>query len=182
MEHKDTKTQRLFMLRAALCAFVSLCSVIFLLMLGACSMSDDDDDSGSSEVKEYVKVGDRVPVFSVDVVDAEGRTSTFSTAQLTGETVIVLFNTSCGDCQRELPRLNDYYLEHRNDAGFQMVAISREEEPESVAAFWKEKGLSMPYSPQPDRRIYGLFASAVIPRVYFCGADGIITKVLIEKW
>jgi thiol-disulfide isomerase/thioredoxin len=154
-------------------------ALLLVAVVTGCRMSDDDDDS---EVKEYVKVGSHVPLFSVNTIAEDGTMSMFTTARLTGETVIVLFNTSCGDCQRELPRLNDYYLEHRNDAGFQMVAISREEEPESVAAFWKEKGLSMPYSPQPDRRIYGLFASAVIPRVYFCGADGIITKVLIEKW
>jgi thiol-disulfide isomerase/thioredoxin len=170
------------MLRAALCAFVSLCSVIFLLMLGACSMSDDDDDSGSSEVKEYVKVGDRVPVFTVDVVDAEGRTSTFSTAQLTGETVIVLFNTSCKDCQRELPKLNEYYLAHRYDKGFQMVAISRAEGEQSVADFWSANNLQIPYSAQEDRKIYDLFASSVIPRVYFVSSSGIITKVLIENF
>ena len=180
MERKDTKIQRFFMLRATLCAFVSLCSLTFLLMLGACSMSDDDDDSGSSEVKEYVKVGDRVPVFSVDVVDAEGRTSTFSTAQLTGETVIVLFNTSCKDCQRELPKLNEYYLAHRHEKGFQMVAIAREESAESIAAYWEAQGLEIPYSPQPDRRIYNLFASAIIPRVYYCNADGTVTHILIE--
>ena len=126
-------------------------------------------------------VGDRVPVFTVETVDADGTTGTFSTTQLTGETVIVLFNTSCGDCRRELPLLNDYYLEHRDDEGFLMVAISREEGAESVAAYWKEQGLSIPYSAQTDRRIYQLFASSIIPRVYFCSADGIITKIFIEK-
>ena len=143
-------------------------------------MSDDDD--GGGEVKEYVVVGDRVPLFSVETVAEDGTVSTFSTEHLSGETVIVLFNTSCGDCQRELPRLNDYYLEHRNDEGFQMVAISREEKEESVAAYWKEQGLKIPYSAQEDRRIFHLFASAVIPRVYFCLGDGTVTKVLIEKW
>lgn len=126
-------------------------------------------------------VGDRVPVFTVETVGADGTRGTFSTSQLSGETVIVLFNTSCGDCRRELPRLNEYYLEHRYDEGFQMVAISREEGAESVAAFWKEQGLSIPYSAQTDRRIYQLFASSIIPRVYFCSANGIVTKVLIEK-
>jgi peroxiredoxin len=141
-------------------------------------MGDDDD----GEVTEYVKVGDRVPAFSVETVLADGSTATFSTAQLTGETVIVLFNTSCGDCQRELPRMNDYYLQHCGDKGFQMVAISREEGAESVAAYWKEQGLSIPYSAQTDRRIYNLFASSIIPRTYFCSADGIITQILVETF
>ena len=147
------------------------------LLALSCNAVNDDDNS---EVKEYVKVGDRVPVFSVDVVDSEGRTSVFSTARLTGETVIVLFNTSCGDCRRELLQLNAYYLAHRHDKGFQMVAIAREESAESIAAYWQAQGFEIPYSPQPDRRIYNLFASSIIPRVYYCTADGIVTRILIE--
>lgn len=148
------------------------------VVFAACSMGDDDD----GEVREYVKVGDRVPAFSVETVLADGSTATFSTAQLTGETVIVLFNTSCGDCQRELPRMNDYYLQHRHEKGFQMVAISRAEGAESVAAYWKEQGLSIPYSAQTDRRIYNLFASSIIPRTYFCSADGSVTRILVETF
>lgn len=147
------------------------------LLALSCNAVNDGDDTN---VKEYVKVGDRVPVFSVDVVDSEGRTSVFSTARLTGETVIVLFNTSCGDCRRELPQQNAYYLAHRHDKGFQMVAIAREESAESIAAYWQAQGFEIPYSPQPDRRIYNLFASSIIPRVYYCTADGIVTRILIE--
>ena len=150
--------------------------LLILTAVGCSSVVDDEDD-----VKEYVKIGDRLPLFSVDVVDGDGKTATFSTAALTGETVIVLFHTSCGDCQRELPRLNEYYLQHRSEPGFQMIAISREEGAESIAAYWQAQNLSIPYSAQTDRRIYNLFASSVIPRVYFCSAEGIVTKICVEK-
>ena len=147
------------------------------LSVASCSSVVDDED----DAKEYVKVGDHVPLFSVETVLADGSTAVFSTAQLTGETVIVLFHTGCQDCQRELPRLNAYYLRHRSEPGFQMVAISREEGAESIAAFWQAQNLSIPYSAQADRRIYNLFASSVIPRVYFCSPEGIVTKIYIEK-
>ena len=156
--------------------------LLYLLLLGCsslfagCSSVVDEDDA-----VERVHVGDRVPLFSVTVSDGE-QERTFSTAQLTGETVIVLFHTSCGDCQRELPRMNDYYLQHRHEKGFQMVAISRAEGAESVAAYWKEQGLSIPYSAQTDRRIYNLFASSIIPRTYFCSADGTVTRILVETF
>ncbi len=156
-----------------LCLFCLGCSS----MLGSCSMSDSED---SDEVVERVKVGDRVPSFTAEMVGAGGSTFTFSSADLKGETVIVFFNTWCKDCQRELPRLNDYYLQHREDEGFQMVAISRAEAGENVADFWADNGLQIPYSAQEDRHIYDLFASSVIPRVYFCSAQGIVTKVFIE--
>ena len=158
--------------------FLLFISYFLLLTLAAgCSSVNDDKDEGGADVK----VGDRVPLFTVETVTENGTKSVFSTERLTGETVIVLFHTSCGDCQRELPRLNAYYLQHCKDNGFQMVAISREEGAESVAAFWKEKQLSIPYSAQTDRRIYNLFASTYIPRVYFCTADGIVTKICVEQ-
>lgn len=148
--------------------------LLYLLLTGCSSIEDD-------ETKERVAVGDRVPLFSVEMVK-DGERSTFSTAQLTGETVIVFFNTTCPDCQRDLPKLNQYYLKHKVDEGFQMVAISREEGEEDVAAYWKDNGLQIPYSAQNDRRIYELFASSIIPRVYFVSAQGIVTRIFIERF
>ena len=149
--------------------------LLCLTMMGCSSITDDDDD-----VVEKVRAGDRLPVFSVTVT-ADGQQRTFSTEKLTGEIVIVLFSSTCKDCQRELPRLNDYYLKHRGDEGFQMVAISRAEGESVVAPFWKEYNLSIPYSAQEDRRIYELFASSIVPRVYFSNAQGIVTRVYIER-
>lgn len=147
-----------------------------LLLWGCGSIHEEDD------VVERIVVGSRVPIFSVNVVDYEGLTTSFSTNRLYGETVIVFFSTQCKDCQRELPELNDYYLKHKDDNGFQMVAISREEGEQSVADFWSANNLQIPYSAQEDRKIYDLFASSVIPRVYFVSSSGIITKVLIENF
>ena len=148
--------------------------LLCLAWVGCSSVVDDDD-----EVVERVQVGDHVPSLTVSVVDG-GVRRTFSTDALTGQTVIVLFNTACSDCQRELPRLNSYYVQHRDEAGFQMVAISREEGEESVAAYWSANGLQIPYSAQADRSVYSLFASSVIPRVYFCTAEGVVTRIYVE--
>ena len=147
------------------------------LMLWGCGSIHEEDD-----VVERIVVGSRVPIFSVNVVDYEGLTTSFSTNRLYGETVIVFFSTQCKDCQRELPELNEYYLKHKDDEGFQMVAISRAEGEQSVADFWSANNLQIPYSAQEDRKIYDLFASSVIPRVYFVSSSGIITKVLIENF
>ena len=61
------------------------------------------------------------------------------------------------------------------------MAISREEDEASVAAFWADNGLQMPYSAQTDRSIYNLFATSIIPRIYFC-SDGIVTRIDVEKF
>ena len=167
--------------KAYLCAMNwKILSILLALFLTGCII-DDHEEPASSDESSLVGVGDRLPVFSVEVTDGE-KTWRFSSSSLTGTTVIVFFNTTCRDCQRELPELNAYYLAHRSEAGFQMVAISREEGAESVAAYWAANGLLIPYSAQTDRRIYSLFATSVIPRIYFCGADGIVTRVYIEKF
>lgn len=143
--------------------------LITMLFCGCCVIDEGD-------VEEKVMVGDKVPQFTVDVID-NGERTVFSTADIDCETVIVFFNTSCEDCRRELPRLNGYYLQHRMEKNFRMVAISREEEEASVAEYWSANGLSIPYSAQTDRRVYNLFASAVIPRVYYCSSEGIIIGI-----
>lgn len=148
--------------------------LLYLLLTGCSSIEDD-------ETKERVAVGDRVPLFSVEMVK-DGERSTFSTSHLTGETVIVFFSVKCGDCQRDLPKLNQYYLKHKDDPGFQMIAISRAEGEELVVPFWEEYGLQIPYSAQNDRSIYELFASSKVPRVYFVSAQGIVTRVFIERF
>lgn len=149
--------------------------LLCLIVMGCNSIHEED------EVIERVKVGDRVPSFSVEMVTDAGR-STFSTAHLTGESVIVFFNTWCPDCQRELPKLNDYYIRHRDDVNFQMIAISRGEGEDTVAPFWEEYGLQIPYSAQQDQRVFDLFASSVIPRVYFVSEQGIVTSIFIERF
>lgn len=153
--------------------------VMAFLLLG-CTI-DKHEDQPDPDESNLIRVGDRLPSFSVDVITANG-SGEFSTSHLTGPTVIVLFHTSCSDCQRELPVLNDYYLSHRDDPGFQMVAIAREEGRESIESFWQSHQLSIPYSPQPDRRIFSLFATQTIPRVYICSSEGIVLWMGVEKF
>gem|GEM_PF-5093123 len=57
--------------------------------------------------------------------------------------------------------------EPRGDAlGVRFICISRGETQPSVAAYWQEAGLTLPYSAQPDDAVYRLFANRIIPRVY----------------
>ena len=77
---------------------------LLLCMLVGCVV--DEPGEGSADT-DLVGVGDRLPSFSVGVIDDTAH-YTFSSDALTGPTVIVFFNTSCSDCQRELPVLNEY--------------------------------------------------------------------------
>ena len=113
-----------------------------------------------------LQVGDKIPAFTIELND--GRLLSHSDF-LKGSWLICFFNTSCPDCRKELYNLQ---LAIHNS---QLVCIAREQSAESIERYWKENGLTLPYSAQTDRAIYNLFATRGIPRIYIT-QDGIITK------
>lgn len=122
-----------------------------------------------------LQVGDRLPEFEITLNNGDMVT----TESLRGsESVIVFFNTFCVDCRRELPELQKLYDECiLQNRPIRFICISREEGAASVAKFWEENNLTMPYSAQTDRRVYNLFASSGIPRLYEADKDLVIIKV-----
>ncbi len=122
-----------------------------------------------------LQVGDRLPEFEITLNNGDMVT----TESLRGsESVIVFFNTSCIDCRRELPELQKLYDEFlMQNRPVCFMCISREEGAASVAKFWDENHFTMPYSAQTDRRIYNLFASSGIPRLYEVDKDLVIKRV-----
>ena len=141
-----------------------LSTCIFLAIVGTSCINDGEPDNSGG-----VKVGDQLPEFSVEL-NTGVSISTADFADKRG--AIVFFNTSCRDCQRELPALQKVYDKTKEDIIW--VAIAREENEASISKFWSQENLSIPYSPQPDRRIYALFANSGIPRLYLTDG-GIIT-------
>ena len=145
--------------------FVLLLFIPFFL---SCVIGREDADVEDSSI---VQVGDRLPAF--DVVTSDGQHVT--TDSLMGRrSVVVFFHTTCGDCQKELPQVDVLYRSHRQEPGFRLICIARDERQPDIQAFWEKNGLVMPYSPQPDNRVYSLFARRTIPRLYLSGPDGIV--------
>lgn len=115
-------------------------------------------------------IGDVLPVFSVEMNDG----SVVSNQTLLGvPAVIVFFNTGCTDCQRELPVIEQLY----QTGVIRVVCISRAQKKEEIEHYWQAHEFTMPYSPQPDRKVYELFATERIPRIYLINSQGIITTL-----
>ena len=131
---------------------------ILMALLAAVSCIHDDPD------QEFeLKTGDRIPEFTVRMSDG----ATVTSAQLSeGPAVIMFFHTGCPDCQNTLPSVQRLYDNYKDEVKF--VLISREQQDEEILPYWQEKGYTMPYSPQKDRKIYNLFATSRVPRVYIC--------------
>lgn len=135
-------------------------------------------------------VGDAVPRFSVTLND--GSIFDYSVMQQY-PCVVMFFDTSCSDCRAALPIVQRVSTRETFIAqGIRFVCIAREEGEASIASFWETTGLTMPYSPQPDRSVYHLFANSIIPRLYVTSpgqaADGgtsgtpVISAVLTEHF
>lgn len=139
-------------------------AIMTLIVSGGCVNDMDTDNRG-------VVAGDRLPVFSVIMSDG----SECGTSTLKGKWgVIEFFNTGCEDCRENFPVLQeiyDYYLDNEN---VEVIAIAREEGKDEIESYWKDHGLTVPWSPQPDRSVYNLFATVGIPRMYISNPEGMI--------
>lgn len=148
-------------------SFLAL-SAIVLMAFASCKDYDDEWMG--------IENGAVVPEFQLTASDGQ----TISDASLRGEIyLLTFFNTSCKDCQNELPVIQELYDEYHYDIKF--INVSRNEGEPSVAQYWKSKGLTMPYCAQDDSRIFNRFASSNIPRLYLVDGNGIILTSYDDK-
>lgn len=131
---------------------------------------------GEKEEPEwYLHPGDALPQFEVTTID--GKKVGFDDSYK-AELIIVFFNTTCPDCRRELPIIQERYEENLKLPESEQsiyICISREEGAADVERYWSENNLTIPISAQTDRRIYSMFASIGIPRIFYA-KDGIILR------
>jgi peroxiredoxin len=136
----------------------------FLIMLCAVSSCIHEDP-----VSDEIKVGDAIPDFTVEMTDG----SIVTGASLReGVSLIMFFYSQCPDCQKTLPAVQKIYDEYKSK-GMKFALISRSQLDDPISEYWKAQGYTMPYSAQPTREIYALFASSRVPRVYIC-QDGVV--------
>ena len=123
-----------------------------------------------------LKVGDTIPNFEVRMNDGS-----VVTGQKLRETpsCIVFFHTSCPDCQKVLPVIQQLYDKYASQ-GVTFTLISREDEDSAVSAYWGENAFTLPYSAQSTREIYNLFAQTRVPRVYICEMGGAIKAIYTD--
>ena len=149
---------------------ITATAVILISCCMSCAKTDIEEDYGDGY--SLINVGDKLPSFSV--VDNFG--NAYSDKTINGNvSMIVFFNTSCGDCQKELPIINDVYIKFSNRKDFKLVAISREQDKISVDNYWTDKSFSLPFCAQKDRTVYDKFAIQTIPRIYISNKNNIVS-------
>ena len=101
--------------------FVTL--LAFTLLLLSCIKDEKED------VINYIEENDKLPEFTVKSATGEELYS----ENLSGNTtLLVFFVTTCGDCKRELPKIDSVWNELKDHPTFRLVTISRGETTEVV--------------------------------------------------
>jgi peroxiredoxin len=115
------------------------------------------------------KVGDLAPAFAGSAITGES----FALDRLRGKVVVLsLFATWCGPCNAELPHVEKELWQAFHGRGLVVLAIAREEGADKLRPFAAKLGLTFPLLPDQERKIFNLFATSYIPRLYVIGADG----------
>lgn len=147
---------------------------VLLMWLGCISCIREN----VGESIRYVQPGDRLPDFTVELSDG----TILSRHSLAGRvSVLVFFHTECPDCQQELPVIQDLYEHFQGDNRVKIACISREESADDVAVYWQQHGLTLPYSAQSDRKVYGLFSKEGIPLVYISDAECFVRYLFTDS-
>lgn len=113
-----------------------------------------------------------------------------SLADFHGSVVLVnLWATWCPPCRQEMPTLNAFYEQYKNQ-GFVLIAIDQEESREVVEPFVEEFGLTFPVWLDEDHLAQQAFKTVHLPSSYVIGRDGgvrlmwigAISKANLEKY
>jgi peroxiredoxin len=115
------------------------------------------------------KPGQQMPEIAWVTLDGQK----FDRKALHGKVVLInFFATWCGPCMEEMPHLQKDIFQKVKDKNFIMVAIGREHSEVELKEFRKKRELTIPIAADPERKIYGRFATQYIPRNYVIAADG----------
>ena len=120
-----------------------------------------------------VDMGPQAPDFTLTTVDGQ---PVCLSGQRGRMVLINFFATWCGPCQQELPELERIWQEFRDQDGFAMLVIGRQESAETLQAFRAQRGFTFPLAADPNRMAFDGFAGQGIPRTYLISRDGRILR------
>ena len=136
--------------------------IVILVIFSASALAQDEFT--------MAKQGEAAPDFSFET--APGKTIKLS--DLNGKVVwINFFATWCPPCRKELPHLQaEVYDKYKDNDSFELIILGREHSWEEINKFTREQGFNMPFYPDPERKIFDLYAKQNIPRNFIIDKTG----------
>ncbi len=105
-------------------------------------------------------------------------------AELRGQVVLVNFwATWCGPCEDEMPAMERMYRALHPE-GFELLAISVDEDETAVDRFREEMGISFPILLDPTHTVSSLYQTFRFPESFLIGRDGFVVERYIgpKEW
>lgn len=137
------------------------------------------DDAGY-----IVRVGETAPDFTITLTDGK----TVRLSSLRGKLVMLQFTASwCGVCRKEMPYIEkDIWQKHKDNDGFVLIGVDRDEPLEKVIAFGKSVGVTYPLGLDPGADIFARYAlrNAGITRNVLIDREGkivMLTRLFNEE-
>ncbi len=125
--------------------------------------------------------GTPAPAFSLPRVDGSGRVSL---DELRGKVVLVNFwATWCKPCEDEMPAMERLYRRLAGQ-GFELVAISVDEDADAVRRFRERYGLTFTILLDPEKRTARDYQTFRFPESLLIGADGVVVERYVgeKRW
>jgi cytochrome c biogenesis protein CcmG/thiol:disulfide interchange protein DsbE len=92
---------------------------------------------------------------------------------------VILLNTWaswCPPCRAEMPDLEAYYREHKED-GFVVLAVNDEESASTVANFIQAQGFTFPVLLDPGGKVMSQYGVRGLPTSFFIDRNGMVRGV-----
>ncbi|HEY8122634.1 MAG TPA: TlpA disulfide reductase family protein [Myxococcota bacterium] len=101
--------------------------------------------------------------------------------ELRGKVVLVNFwATWCAPCEQEMPAMQRLYA-RLAPRGFELVAISEDDDPRAVARFQQRLGLTFPIALDANKRIAGSYQSFRYPESFLIDREGVLVQRYIGE-
>lgn len=139
------------------------------------SASCKPNGNGSDEAFRPIAVGEPVPEFTVRTL--EGDSASIAAGQPV--TLLHVWATWCGPCQKEFPEIEAIQKEF-GPRGLRIVAVSVDEGDDApVRAFVQEKGATFDIGRDPAGSVRRLYQGIGVPESYLISADG---RLLVRQF
>jgi thiol-disulfide isomerase/thioredoxin len=122
-------------------------------------------------------VGRRAPEFKLSSIDG----GEVSLAGLQGKPVVVnFFATWCTPCKKELPAFQALSQQYA-DQGLTFLLVDMQEDPDDVAIFLGELGVSLPTVVDSSGEVGKTYRVRGLPSTFFIGRDGTIKQAQLGE-
>jgi len=150
-----------------------------LLLVTSCNYKEkkaQKEQEADVKTSTLIEKGQSVPEFEYITLQND----TVNIKEHQGKVVFMnFFATWCPICIKELPYIEkEIYQEYKNNKNFELLVFGREHSAEELVSFQKKNEYTLPFIPDPERKIYALFAEKYIPRNIVLNREG---KIIYES-